>query len=1235
MNLNSKAYIIASFFLWGISFVLITFMVLSSGNVQDFETIPVDNKLIETTQNFNITGDEFINVKQEGEDYKIIYNPKCNNDGDILKWDNASRSWICSQDIDNQELLFNSNTSILSLNNGGMVDLSSLKTNSNKISLNTGNGLKGGPIINSGTIEIDAPICSSGEVLSWDGSQFTCVMDQISTIIGAIADAEYLTLSNDSNLTNERRLFIGNGLVALDGGSNGIFSISRVAGNNIGDLEYWNGTNWQILPIGNSGDYLNVSGGIPTWTNLSSNFIENQNTIAQSANFWINGTARIDTSVNLPFLNANRLVVTDGSSNLVDSINEANLESSITGVTNIFTNNDVIPSSNIVDSFLLNTGDTATGDYNFSSGTFFIDSVNNRVGVGDITPDATLDVAGTLRIDAGIIDNSGDIGLAGQILSSTGTGIDWVNISSVPLGSIDQHTDVDTTTNAPLNNQLLGWDGSNWIPMSISSLETITNISNQISGHKIADYTNENGIIQNINESITTLSLNVNSLDYLDENGVVTNIDLSGYLDNTDSQALSFNSATNVLSLTNGGTVDLTSLNDEYSAGAGLNLNGTNQFLINSPTCAGTDKLQWNGTHFVCTTDVDTTYTAGTGLTLVGSTFNLEDTSVLAGSYGDATQTATFIVDQQGRLTFAGQVTITPNWSSIQNRPAGLDDGDDNTTYSAGTGLSLSGATFNLNANINDLLDVDTSTNTPNSGDLLSWNGTNWIPINSTPYNSNIYNSNGTLTGLRIIDLNGNDLSFDGSGSIGIGTTSPSTKFQVVGQTRSSSFSSANGTQGSPAYRFYNDNDTGLFLAGTNEIGFTTGGSSRLIVTSNSIELTPYGTNSGETLNIRFFELTSNGSNYVGFKAPDSIVSNIVWTLPNIDGTNNQVLKTDGSGNLDWVDASLLGYWAKFGNNLSPAVSGDDILLNSGENLTISDLNQGSILFAEAGGIISQNNSNLYWDNTNSRLGVRTNSPAYALDINGSGQFNGSIIMGGLTLNDAYIRDSAQINMQAGGDIDDYIYFDTTSNISGMFFKNSSLNYSNDPGIRLNNTTGEIEYRDEDESTWTSLDSLSSGSNGNAPIAIAMGTMTRGNSWWYHSTYTFDLTDVYDPDNIIDDTNERVIVPAGASYMVIYLTAQTDGRPQRGFSLCFTLDSDACNYANNPNPPGVYTVSADTLVGSSGGLGGPSIMPANMAGITVPVSPTQSWWFRVNSWMDSSANNNYYDINGWFKLEFY
>jgi len=63
--------------------------------------------------------------------------------------------------------------------------------------------------------------------------------------------------------------------------------------------------------------------------------------------------------------------------------------------------------------------------------------------------------------------------------------------------------------------------------------------------------------------------------------------------------------------------------------------------------------------------DGDTiTIAGGTGLTTAAAaidtvTVTLDDTAVTLGSYGSATEVATFTVDQQGRLTAASNQTIT------------------------------------------------------------------------------------------------------------------------------------------------------------------------------------------------------------------------------------------------------------------------------------------------------------------------------------------------------------------------------------------------------------------------------------------------------------------------------------------------------------------------------------------------------------------------------------------------
>ena len=78
--------------------------------------------------------------------------------------------------------------------------------------------------------------------------------------------------------------------------------------------------------------------------------------------------------------------------------------------------------------------------------------------------------------------------------------------------------------------------------------------------------------------------------------------------------------------------------------------------------------------------------------------------------------------------------------------------------------------------------------------------------------------------------------------------------------------------------------------------------------TADGITLEPFMTAAGNTSELRFKELAAGGSNYVGFKAPDAIAgaddTGIIWTLPDADGSADQVLKTNGSGVLSFTTSS-------------------------------------------------------------------------------------------------------------------------------------------------------------------------------------------------------------------------------------------------------------------------------------------------------------------------------------------
>jgi hypothetical protein len=91
-------------------------------------------------------------------------------------------------------------------------------------------------------------------------------------------------------------------------------------------------------------------------------------------------------------------------------------------------------------------------------------------------------------------------------------------------------------------------------------------------------------------------------------------------------------------------------------------------------------------------------------------------------------------------------------------------------------------------------------------------------------------------------------------------------------------------------------------------------------------------------------------------------------------GSANQVLRIPGGGGVPSFGAIDLSQAA--------AVTGTLPVANGGTGITNS-LTQGSIVFADVGGALSQDNSHLFWDDANNRLGVGTSTPTSELDVNG------------------------------------------------------------------------------------------------------------------------------------------------------------------------------------------------------------------------------------------------------------
>jgi hypothetical protein len=181
----------------------------------------------------------------------------------------------------------------------------------------------------------------------------------------------------------------------------------------------------------------------------------------------------------------------------------------------------------------------------------------------------------------------------------------------------------------------------------------------------------------------------------------------------------------------------------DINSGAGKYFN----YAPNNTACATDEVLKWNGSAWHCDTDENaggtiTQVVAGVGLTgggITGAvTVNLTNTAVTVGSYGGAARSANFTVDQQGRLTVAGEQDIALPTTQINQQGAA-------------------------------------------NGEVLKWNGSAWMPLPDTggiaaidPGNGILISGTATVKTISVdTGITANKiLQLDSNGALGIGTAS-------------------------------------------------------------------------------------------------------------------------------------------------------------------------------------------------------------------------------------------------------------------------------------------------------------------------------------------------------------------------------------------------------------------------------------------------------------------------------
>ena len=237
------------------------------------------------------------------------------------------------------------------------------------------------------------------------------------------------------------------------------------------------------------------------------------------------------------------------------------------------------------------------------------------------------------------------------------------------------------------------------------------------------------------------------------------------------------------------------------------------------------------------------------------------------------------------------------------------------TSIAAGTGLT--GGTITTTGTIAiDTGVVPTLTATTNAFSSANTTGSTTssafsLVANSLSTGTGAYFASNSVTSGRLVDiaLSGNTgsgtrygLSIAVSGANTAGTTSYGVFSNVTATVSATNIAAGLFASGGT-------NNVPLRLGhATGYVNFFINNDGTGITLSPTSHGTPFFSLGGYAATVSEFRLCQAGGfgavNYVGFKSPISLVGSVIWTLPTTDGTNGQVLATNGTGTLSWATAS-------------------------------------------------------------------------------------------------------------------------------------------------------------------------------------------------------------------------------------------------------------------------------------------------------------------------------------------
>ncbi len=352
-------------------------------------------------------------------------------------------------------------------------------------------------------------------------------------------------------------------------------------------------------------------------------------------------------------------------------------------------------------------------------------------------------------------------------------------------------------------------------------------------------------------------------------------------------------------------------------------------------------------------------------------------------------------------------------------------DASDN--YSSGT-LTLDPSTT-LSLDASSSLDIN-STNLSIADTNITLDGANTSFTQSTGsialVPASTYDLSTTITSGGEFKINTSDFIFNGTTTrFGIGTANPSTKLDVNGTIKSNLI---NGTTAN----FSGNTQVGKLISSGVVNGtvanFTTANFSSA---ANTAKLIASGVVNGTTANFSAINASS-------FNFTNANIGTLTSTTINNSGTASTA-KLISSGLVNGTTANFNKVIASGSVNGSNANFNDIIIsgiLNGSTTSFDGDFTNGSILFSNAEGVISQNNSQLYWDRNNNRLAVGMNAPNEIITINGSLALKASAVPSAISdFGKLYVAANSRLYFQDDGGV-------SYSILNGML-ASSSLGGSN------------------------------------------------------------------------------------------------------------------------------------------------------------------------------------------------